>query len=323
MKIPPRIKRELRHLLLSEVRALQGLDKILNKHFEDAVTLLSRINGKIIVSGLGKSGHVGTKIASTMNSLGVPAVFVHPGDASHGDLGLIGSNDAVIAISFSGETKELINIARHLKRHNVPIIALTGKPKSRLARLSDVPLVFAIKEEGSPFNLAPMASATATSVVGDLLATALGLKKGFTKKDFATVHPGGSLGLQLAKVNDIMINSSDIPMVSADEPFSKAVSEMTKKKLGIAGIISANQKLIGVITDGDIRRFLQSGKMKVGSLAKDAMTTNPKTINRFESLQTAISKMEQFKITSIFIIDRRGHPVGMINLHDIIEKNLL
>lgn len=323
MKISPRIKKELKHLLLSEIQALQGLDRILNKHFEDAVTLLSKINGKIIICGLGKSGHVGTRIASTMNSLGVPAVFIHPGDAFHGDIGLIKSDDAVIAISFSGETKELINIIKHLKQHNIPIIALTGKTNSKLTKLSDISLVFTIKEEGSPFNLAPMASVTATSVIGDLLATALSLKKDFNKKDFADVHPGGSLGLQLTKVNEIMLKNKDIPIVSINDSFIKATTEMTKKKLGIAGVIDVHKKLTGVITDGDIRRFLQSGKMRNDSLSKDAMTKNPKTIHYHESLQAAIVRMEQFKITAIFVTDHHGHLMGMINLHDIVERNFL
>ncbi len=320
MKLSPRIKKELKRLLSSEIQALRSLSKIFNKRLEDAVALLSKRKGKIIICGLGKSGHIGGKIASTMNSLSIPAVFVHSGDAFHGDLGIVGNHDSVIAISFSGETKELLRMVRHLKRHKIPVVAITGRPRSRLARLCDIALTFRIKEEGSPFNLAPMASTTATLVIGDLLAAALGIKRGFTRKDFADVHPGGSLGLQLAKVSELMRRSVGMPIVGADEPFGKAIAEMTKKKFGIAGVVNADKKLIGVITDGDIRRFLQTGKMRTDSLARDAMTRSPKTISRSASLQKAINEMEHYKITAIFIVDHRMHPVGMIHMHDIIEE---
>lgn len=316
------IKRALSELLATQTRAVKNLSRVLGADFNKAIEMLSHINGKIVVSGTGKSGHVGAKIAATMTSLGMPAVFIHPGEAMHGDLGLIGKDDALIAISYSGGTKEVLRLVQHLKRHKLPVISITGKAQSALAKMSSVPLVFHIDREGSPFGLAPMASTTATLVIGDLLATALSLKAGFTERDFADVHPGGSLGLQLTKVVETMNTGRAVPCVPADASLTRALKEITRTKLGVTGVTDSHGRLAGVVSDGDVRRFLLTGRYTNGSLARDAMTRKPKTISADDSLQNALAKMEEYKITSLFVVDRGTRPVGIIHLHDIVERQL-
>lgn len=311
-------------VLKNELLALGHLNSILNKDFIKAVNILERQpSGKIVVIGIGKSGHIGIKIASTMTSLGVPAIFLHPGEALHGDLGLMGLGDSLLAISYSGETKEVLKIAHHAKRHKIPVVSIAGNNRSSLAKISDIFLNIKIKEEGSPFNLAPMASAVATLALGDMLAAALSSKRGFTKKDFADFHPGGSLGLRLTKVQELVISGKKLPIVKENDNFHNVLKTISNKKLGITAVVNKLGKLLGVISDGDIRRFFLSGKFSDKSLARDAMTSHPKTIGQDESLQSALSKMESHKITSLFVVSRFNVPVGIITMHDIIESKML
>lgn len=314
-----RIEYFLAELLKKEIGAVKGLSLVI-KDVLRAVNILSQISGKLVVTGIGKSGHVGTKIASTMTSLGIPAAFMHAAEAFHGDMGIIGKGDALIAVSHSGNTKELIQLTRYLGKEKVPIIAIVGNPKSGLAKSSSVALVYSVREEGSPFNLAPMASATASLVIGDLLASALSLKKGFNPKTFADLHPGGSLGLQLTKVSERMIGGRLMPLIYKTSSFREALKEIDNKKLGIAGVVNGRQKLAGVITDGDVRRFLLKGGQPELTLAGDAMTPNPKTIGPDTNLQEAIEKMEHYKITSLFVTDPAKKPIGIIHMHQIIEE---
>jgi arabinose-5-phosphate isomerase len=316
-------KKILRNLLRCQTEAVKGLDRLIGPNFDKAIDLLSHSKGKIVVAGTGKSGHVATKIAATMTSLGVPAVFVHPGEALHGDLGMIGEGDALIAISYSGTTKELLAMLKHVMRHKVPVIGITGHASSPLAKLSNVVLAFSIKEEGSPFNLAPMASTTATGVIGDMLAAALSVKRGFTQRDFADVHPAGSLGLQLTSAEDIMARGKNIPLIREDKPFKQALQEATKKKLGIVGVLDASSRLIGVLSDGDIRRFLINPAFSLTAPVRTAMTRRPKTITPERSLKDIVALMEEYKITSVFVTDKKGKPVGIVHMHDIVERELI
>lgn len=302
---------------------MRGIGEILDKDFFKAVEILGGAKGKIVVSGIGKSGHIGIKIASTFTSLGVPAVYLNSAEAMHGDLGLVNPEDAMIAISASGETKELTKVINHAKKHiKLPVVAITGNPKSSLSKISDVSLIFKVKDEGSPFNIAPMASAVASLVIGDLLATALSVKKGFGKDNFKDFHPGGALGLKLSKVSELMVKKDRTPIVRDRVSFYRAVEEINNKKLGITAVIDGKGKLIGAVSDGDVRRFLLTGKPVDKAKAIDAMTKNPKTIGKDDSLEAALSIMEKYKITSLFAIDKSKKPIGVIHMHHIIESKL-
>ncbi|MEK7203818.1 MAG: KpsF/GutQ family sugar-phosphate isomerase [Patescibacteria group bacterium] len=320
--MPNNARKKIKELLKKEILAVQNLSKVINSDFDKAVNLVNKASGKVVVSGVGKSGHVGMKIAATMTSLGIPSIFLNPNEALHGDLGIVSDDDVLLAISFSGETRELIKVARHLKKHGLVVISIVGDKNSPLARISNINLNIKIKEEGSPFNLAPMASTTATLVLGDLLAVALSIRRGFTKKDFADFHPGGTLGLKLTKVSELLAKGSAIPLVEEKVSFKKALEEITKKKFGITAVVNRQGRLVGVISDGDVRRFLLSGKFSEESLARDAMTRNPKKVDENKTLQEATALMEQYKITSLFVTDKAGKPVGIIHLHQIIEEKL-
>lgn len=316
-------RKKLKDLLKKEISAIQNLSRAINYDFDKTVNLINKASGKVIVSGLGKSGHIGMKIAATMNSLGIPSIFLHANEALHGDLGVVSSDDVLLAISFSGETKELVKVAQHLRKHGVAVISITGNKNSPLARTANANLIIKIKEEGSPFNLAPMASTTATLVLGDLLAAALSAKRGFREKDFADSHPGGTLGLKMTKVSELMAKGFRVPLIKENHPFKKALQEMTKKGLGVTAVVNKNGKIAGVISDGDIRRFLLSGNPSERSVARDAMTRNPKKIGKDQSLQEAIKIMEKYKITSLFVVDKNKKPKGIIHMHQIIEEKLL
>jgi arabinose-5-phosphate isomerase len=310
------------HTLAREIEAVGALRGLLGKDLIQAVEVLASARGKVVVSGIGKSGQIGTKIASTFVSLGVPAVYLNPAEAMHGDLGVVGPGDVMIAISASGETKELLRLLKHVHRIKVPVVAITGAAKSSLAGLSAASLVFKIKEEGSPYNLAPMASSTASLVIGDILASALSAKKGFTDKDFAGFHPGGSLGLRLTKVSELS-GRIDLPMVGKEKPLREAIRIMNRGSLGVVAIIDNGHKLKGVITDGDIRRALVNGEYDPAAPAHSIMTANPKTVGEADSLEDALIKMESHKITSLFTTDNKGRLCGILLMHDIIEHKML
>lgn len=307
-----------------EIKALLSVRTLLGKDFIKAVDLLSRVRGRIVVSGIGKSGQIGMKISSTMLSLGIPAVYLNPAEAVHGDLGVVGPDDAVVALSASGETKELMRVLKHVHRHvKIPIVAITWAPRSSLNTISDVALVFKVKEEGSPYNLAPMASAAATLAVGDMLAAALSAKKGFKERDFADFHPGGALGLRLAKVSELSKKRAPLPIVKKADPFAKVLKVMSRGSLGVAAVVDARGRLAGVVTDGDVRRFLLGKKSPAAAAARDLMTARPKTVGENESLEEALRKMEDHKITSLFVTGRGGRLAGVILMHDIVEHKML
>lgn len=317
------LKNQIKRTLRAEQEALSRLERELNASFFQAVNYIKRRKGKIIIVGIGKSAFVGMKMVSTFNSLGIVSVFLHPVEALHGDLGVVGLDDTVIAISNSGETKEILKLVSHLLKHQIPVISITGDSKSSLAKLSQFSINFKIKEEGSPYNLAPMASTTVCLVIGDLLATSLSLEKGFKKKKFADFHPAGSLGLQLSSIKDFMMKGGKVPKVKENTPMPEILKEITEKRFGITSVLDKKNRLVGVITDGDIRRLLMSGKFSYDSPASLILTKNPKTAGENETLQEALSRMEQNKITALFVVDKRQKCIGMIHMHQIVEEKVL
>jgi arabinose-5-phosphate isomerase len=316
-------KKQVKMTLKAAQKALFKLERELSPSFFQAVNFIKQRKGKIIITGVGKSAFIGMKMASTFNSLGITSVFLNPIDALHGDLGVVGFDDTVIAISNSGETQEILKIVRHLVKHQIPVISITGNSGSSLSKLSKFCINFKVKDEGSPYNLAPMASATASLVIGDLLATGLSLKNGFKKRNFADFHPAGSLGLQLSFVKDLMLTGSKIPKVKENTLINQTLKEITEKKFGVTSVTDKNGKLVGIMTDGDIRRFLMSGKFSYESSASQAMTKNPKTAEENETLQEALSKMERYKITSLFVVDKKQKCIGMIHMHHIVEGKIV
>lgn len=314
-----------RQVLETEAAAVRSLSKRLNSSFEKAVDLVFSCRGRVVVSGMGKSGLVGKKIAATLASTGTPAFFLHPAEASHGDLGMVTERDIVIAISNSGETAELVGLIPFLKRYRVKLISMTGKPNSTLAKSSDVMLDISVQEEACPMGIIPTASTTATLAMGDALAVALLTKRGLNEQDFALLHPGGSIGKKFfIKVEDLMHSGEGLPVVTLETPVSKALIEISSKRLGHAVVIDRDNRLSGVITDGDIRRGLEKWegrlfKMKV----KKVMTENPKTISREELAARALSVMEKCSITALIVPDENGRPVGIIHLHDILRQGIV
>lgn len=314
-----------RKVLKTEAEAVHALIKKLDKDFEKAVDIVYSSRGRVVISGMGKSGLVGKKIAATLASTGTPAFFLHPAEASHGDLGMVTERDVVIAISNSGETDELISLIPFLKRFRVKLISMTGNPASTLAKSSDVTLDISVKEEACPMGIVPTASTTATMALGDAIAVALLMKRGLNEKDFAFFHPGGSIGKKFfIKVKDLMHSGERLPVVSVETPMSKAVIEMSSKRLGHAIVIDNDGNTAGIVTDGDVRRGLEKWKGKLFELtAKKVMTRNPKTITGEELAATALSVMESRSITALIVRDENGKPVGIIHLHDILRQGIV
>jgi arabinose-5-phosphate isomerase len=316
---------EAKKVIRIEAEALLALADSINGEFERAVDLILASNGRVVVTGMGKSGLIGQKIASTMASTGTPAFFLHPAEGIHGDLGMIMKGDVVIALSNSGETDEVIRILPVIKRIGASLIVMAGKPVSTLARAGDVFLDISVKEEACPLGLAPTASTTATLAMGDALAVALLLKRGFRAEDFALFHPGGALGKKLIlRVEDLMHKGADLPLVSSTTLMREALFTITAKGLGITGVTDADGALIGVITDGDLRRALGKGIDILNRSAGDLMTARPKRIKRMELAARALQQMEQFSITSLFIFedDAAKKPVGIIHLHDLLKAGI-
>jgi arabinose-5-phosphate isomerase len=316
---------EAKKVIRIEAEALMALADSINGEFERAVDMILASHGRVVVTGMGKSGLIGQKIASTMASTGTPAFFLHPAEGIHGDLGMIMKGDVVIAISNSGETEELLRILPIIKRLGAALITMTGNPASTLARTGDVFLDISVKEEACPLGLAPTASTTATLAMGDALAVALLLKRGFNAEDFALFHPGGTLGKKLIlRVEDLMHTGSDVPFVSSTTLMREALFTITAKGLGITGVTDADCALIGVITDGDLRRALGKGVDILNSSAGDLMTARPKRINRSDLAARALQQMEQFSITSLFVFDddEAKSPVGIIHLHDLLKAGI-
>lgn len=313
-----------RRVLEIEARAVRDLIERLDARFEAAVRLLLDCAGKVVVSGMGKSGLIGQKIAATLASTGTPAFFLHPAEGVHGDLGMLARRDAVIAISNSGETEELVRLLPHVKRLNVPVIAMTGRPQSTLGKNSDVVLDISVAEEACPMGLAPTASTTATLAMGDALAIALLQARGFKEEDFAQFHPGGTLGRRLLlKVQDLMHQGTAIPQVREDAPARDAILEMTSKKLGMTALVDGEGRLAGIVTDGDLRRFLEKGKDLAGSRACDLGSRNPKTIGPDELAARAVQAMEQHAITGLIVVENQRKIVGVLHLHDLLKSGVV
>lgn len=287
------------------------------------MTLLAECRGKVIVTGMGKSGIICRKIAATLTSTGTPSVFLHAAEAVHGDSGVFVRGDTVIAISSSGETEEMIRVLPTVKRLELPLIAMTGNLNSTLARAADVVLDVSVAEEACPLGLAPTASTTAALAMGDALAVALLEQKGFGAADFAEFHPGGALGRRFLKVEDLMHSGRDLPVVRRTTPLRDAVLAMTSKRLGVVGVVGRGDRLLGIITDGDLRRAWERDVDIHVANAEDVMTKAPKTISGDALAEQAVALMERHSITVLFIVDATGAPRGVLHLHDLLKASVV
>ncbi len=307
-----------------EAAAVAGLAPRIDERFADACRICLDCAGRIVVTGMGKSGHIAGKLAATLASTGSPAFFVHPGEASHGDMGMITGNDVVLAISYSGETAELSVLLPLIKRLGVRLVTMTGKPASTLARAADVNLDVSVAEEACPLNLAPTASTTATLAMGDALAVALLESRGFTEEDFARSHPGGSLGRRLLlHVGDLMHTGDEVPRVGPDTPLSDALIEVTRKSLGLTAVVDEDERLLGVFTDGDLRRCLDRRVDVHGTPIAEVMTADPKAASADMLAAEAVRLMETYKITALMVIDDERRLVGALNIHDLFRSGVM
>ncbi len=317
---------EAKRVLRVEAQAILDLAERIDESFSRAVELLYQCKGKVILMGMGKSGLVARKIASTFASTGTPAFFLHPAEGLNGDFGMLAKEDVVIAISNSGETRELIEALPLIKRYGNRLIILSGNPKSTLAKSGDVHLNIHVKEEACPLGLAPTASTTATLALGDALAVTLMVKRGFKEADFALLHPGGALGKRLLlKVEDLMHVGEAFPMVSEKALMKEAIFQITSKRLGVTGVCDQEGRLVGVITDGDLRRALEKFSDLLNRQASEVMTRNPKWIEKDALAATAVQKMEEYSITSLFVFNDPSDrvPVGIIHLHDLLRAGVV
>ncbi|MCZ6560206.1 MAG: KpsF/GutQ family sugar-phosphate isomerase [Gammaproteobacteria bacterium] len=313
-----------RAVLITEAQAVTALADRIDDLFSTACQLCMDCRGRIVVTGMGKSGHIGSKIAATLASTGSPAFFVHSGEASHGDLGMITGEDLVLAVSNSGETKEIITILPLIKRLGVPMIAMTGNPDSTLAKTAEVNLDVSVAEEACPLQLAPTASTTATLAMGDALAVALLESRGFTEEDFARSHPGGSLGRRLLlHVDDLMHTGDLIPKVLVGTPLSEGLLEMSRKGLGMTAIVGQDGKLTGVFTDGDLRRSLDNAVDIHTTLVEQVMTKNGKTIRPDMLAAEAVHLMDTHKITALIVVDENDKVIGALNVHDLLRAGIM
>jgi arabinose-5-phosphate isomerase len=316
---------EAKRVIRVEAEALIALADSLDGEFEKAVNLIIAAPGRVVVTGMGKSGIICQKIASTMASTGTPAFFLHPAEGIHGDLGMIMKGDLVIAVSHSGETEEVLRILPVIKRIGAHLVTMSGNRNSTLARAGDVFLDIAIKEEACPLGLAPTASTTATLAMGDALAVALLVERGFNAEDFALFHPGGSLGKRLLlKVEDLMHKGYAVPLVTVDTLMSEALFVITEKRMGVTGVTEGGGSLVGIITDGDLRRALEKGINIMEKSAGELMTRNPKRIRGSELAARALHTMEEHSITSLFVFsdENEDEPTGIIHLHDLLKAGL-
>jgi arabinose-5-phosphate isomerase len=311
-------------VLATEAEAIRGLLETVGEDFIVACNTCLGCKGRIVVIGMGKSGHIAGKIAATLASTGSPAFFVHPGEASHGDLGMITQQDIVLAISNSGETGEITLLLPLIRRLGIPLITMTGQPDSTLAREADANLNVGVSKEACPLNLAPTASTTATLAMGDALAVALLEMRGFTEEDFALSHPGGSLGRRLLlRVSDLMRTGDRIPKVSPGTPVREGLLEMTRTGLGMTAIVGDDNVIVGIFTDGDLRRTIDSGCDLQKTIIDDVMTTNCKTINKDVLAAEAIHMMETNAVTALLVADEGIHLVGAFNVHDLLHAGAM
>ena len=315
-----------RKVLRIESEAVEALTDRLNGEFVRAVEMILDCSGRVVITGMGKSGLICQKIAATMASTGTPALFLHPAEGVHGDLGMVAKGDVVIAVSNSGETEELTRILPVIKRMGLPLIAMAGKADSTLARAGDVFLDISVKEEACPLQLAPTASTTATLAMGDALAVALLLERGFREEDFALYHPGGALGKRLLlRVEDLMHTAEAIPLVTPETALKDALYEITSKKLGLTGVVDPDGNLVGVFTDGDLRRTIEKGVELLHRPISEFMNREPKRILRTHLAAKALQRMEEHAITSLFVFDSdvSRQPVGVIHLHDLLRAGVV
>ena len=313
-----------RKVLAIEAEAVTGLISRLDQRFLDAVSLILACRGRVVVSGVGKSGHIARKIASTMASTGTPAFFVHAAEAGHGDLGMITRDDVVLALSNSGQSDELLTIIPMIKRQGAKLIALTGNPDSALAREADVHLDARVPQEACPLNLAPTASTTAALALGDALAIALLDARGFSENDFARAHPGGALGRKLlTHVSDVMRTGKEAPSVADTASFSEALIEMSRKGMGMTGILDSGGKVVGIFTDGDLRRTLEDKPDVRPVRISEVMTRNPRTITARKLAAEAVELMERYKITQLLVVTDTGELAGALNMHDLFRAKVI
>jgi len=306
-----------------EANSILRMKKSINETFNKAIDLLFACKGRVIVTGMGKSGLIGKKIAATLSSTGTPSYFLHPAESTHGDSGIITREDVIIAISNSGETQELLNLLPLIKRFGVPMIALTGGLNSTLAKTSEVFLDISVEKEACPLNKAPTASTTATLAMGDALAVCLLEKRGFSEEDFLVFHPGGALGRGiLYTASELMLTEDRLPLASEDDNFTDALEVISQKKLGLAIITDKSGIMTGVLTDGDIRRTLIKYHQVQGLKVKDVMTVNPKTILASELAAKALHLMEKYSITALAITDENKKPVGVLHIHDLLKAGV-
>jgi arabinose-5-phosphate isomerase len=315
---PPKSPRTVaRQVLEIEARAVRGVLDQLDESFDRAVELLKQTQGRVVCSGMGKSGIIMKKLAATLSSTGTPALFLHPAEAIHGDLGMLAPGDTVLAASYSGSTEEILRLVETVKRQGAPLIAITGNPESPLARHADLHLRVTIDKEACPLDLAPTASTTATLALGDALAMALQEARGFTPEDFARLHPGGALGKRFLKVHQLMHVGEEIPQVNRSTPMREAIYEMSRKKLGITAVTDDDRRLLGCISDGDLRRLLEKDEALLSRTAGQCMKSEPRTIGGDELGSAALHTMEEHRITSLFVTDSESLLQGIVHLHDL------
>ncbi|MGA1791771.1 MAG: KpsF/GutQ family sugar-phosphate isomerase [bacterium] len=317
------ILEQAKEVLDLEARSILELKQRLNKSFIQAVDLIYHAKGRVVVTGMGKSGLICKKIAATLASTGTPAFFLHPADALHGDLGMMVRGDVVLAMSRSGETDEIKSLIPCIKRFGLSMICITGNPKSTLAKNSDCFLDASFQKEACPFDLVPTVSTTVSLALGDALAIALLSKRGFKEEDFAAFHPGGALGRRLSRVADLMHKNKEIPVVQLGQSMREALYEMTIKRLGMACVVDDQGKLMGIITDGDLRRLLEKYPDLLNKAVEDVMTRDPKTISQNEIAAKAVEIMERYAITSLICTDEGKRPIGVIHLHDLLKAGVV
>jgi arabinose-5-phosphate isomerase len=313
-----------KEVLRKEADAILSIMACLNEDFERAVDTIAQCKGRVVMTGIGKSGLICKKIASTLSSVGVPAIFLHPADSIHGDLGMLQNGDVVIVVSNSGETEELIRVLPWIRRMDIGMVVITGVPQSTIANFGDIVLSVKV-DEACPYNVVPTSSTTATLALGDAIAIALMEKRSFSIEDFATLHPGGTLGRKLVlTVEELMHSGEQLPSVRQDTTMKDVIFEITSKRLGVTAVLNGDGELVGVVTDGDLRRAIDRYENVLIKRAADVMTKNPKVIKKDSLATHALKKMEEFSITSLFVIEKEGErrPAGIIHIHDLLKAKI-
>ena len=317
------ILKRARQLLEKEAQAILNVAGKLDADFERAVDLLYHCKGRVVVTGMGKSGLICKKIAATLASTGTPSFFLHPAEAMHGDLGMVVRGDVILAASYSGESEEINRLLPTFKRFGLKLICLTANTKSTLAAYSDIVLDIGVRQEACPLNLAPTTSTTVTLALGDALAISLLDRRGFREEDFAVFHPGGSLGRRLLKVADLVHVKTQLPVVREDAPMKEALLEISSKGLGVTSVVDEQGVLVGVFTDGDLRRLVVKDVSLLEQPVKNSMSRNPKLIGEEALAERAVQIMERYNITSLFVVDEQGRPAGVVHLHDLLKAGVV